>query len=933
MTAQRLQTALLAALVVRGAAAVHLTADGPVRAPTYITAMGNAGYRSDNPSVLVTGWNFCNEALAPSSFPTHPSPRWGDCPDATGAPRVSAADNALGPGDAFPLPGFNATTDVNAFAVEKELFLAARCDQPSGVPGAGSFAFHTIMLKSGNMDVAAGICPMTAAPGLGFNNLPMNQPLVALSPSTERAVPYGGRALVGGVAATYDVNASWSADEIAAVSTALQNYSDAWLAYRFAEVDGAPLPPRPDSVKPALLANKSFEAAVWWKNVSSGSTVFSLIQLCSRGAPWLMNYLKLMDARGFGGGYDFAGAGDLLGPVPSWDSRLTVTWSQLVPSNLYVPCHGGCWKFDGSPCDGDLDSDITRYICFLINGHGACGTHESNGGCPAFHVRSADGVRVYRNDTAFPFECYSQHCGPSKLGLGDCDPYSNPGPQELMMLYACSEWAEHGYPAAPPPGIVHGQRLDLAVGALGARVALVGAEPADVGAAVRAARGWAPLPAKADLPPLVREYPGWTRSWVGFDFGAEMGLGSGAPSTQETRYEWTGVDVSVLAATPAATLPSWSRVGAAVARAGLAAASLAFDDGASGADDGVPPLAAGTPLLAVGFDAAAGDTTTDFLRLWPNGSGWSVFASHTPQYAQSYDRFRFRFAGGRAFLGLSIPSDGALASVLRSGDAGSDGRFEGSWAFTGASFDFAVNAAGDMRLVVVGGDYAVPGGAPAPAPAAVLLTYNRSGWETYPASDSFGPATELPEPGAAVVDVAVAADAAGRDVLVAALSSAAAVQVVRTTLSAGADVAPLGAPLDGTDAAIAVGGGAVCVALYDAAAALRVKCVGEGAAAGGWLDMGNAGVVGDAAVPPAVALTPARLLVVAAGAGPRVAAALCQLPPGAAPGACVGGWRAAPLALPADAPVRGVELRAAPAGAVFASVLTDAEAHVFALSA
>jgi len=523
-------------------------------APAYITAMGNAGYASPHPSVLVTGWNFCNEALAPPAFPDRPSPRWADCPAASGAPRASPADNALGPGDAFPLPGFPAPADANGYAVEKELFLGARCAQPSGVRGAGNFSFHTIMLKSGNMDIAAGICPNTGAGAAArapyaarFNNLPMNQPLVALTPSAPRAVPYGGRALVGSVAATYDVDPAWTPAESAAVRAALAAYADAWLAYRFAEVDGAPLPPRPDTAKPALLVNRSFEAASWWRNVTSGSTVFSMLQLCSNHAPWLMNYLKLMDASGVGGGYDWAGAGDLLGPIPSWDSRLSVTWSQLVPSNLYVPCHGGCWKMDGSPCDGDLDSDVTRYVCFLINGRGACGSAANKGaGCPRFHVRSSDGARVPREDPSFPFHCYSQHCGPGGNGTNGCDPYSNPGPQELMMLYPCSEWAEHGYPAAPPPA-VGGSRLDLAVGALGARVALVGAEPADVGAAARAARGWAPLPARAALPPGQQDYPGWTRSWVGFDFGAEMGL-SGAVAQLETRYEWTEVDVRVRAA-------------------------------------------------------------------------------------------------------------------------------------------------------------------------------------------------------------------------------------------------------------------------------------------------------------------------------------------------------------------------------------------------
>ena len=104
------------------------------------------------------------------------------------------------------------------------------------------------------------------------------------------------------------------------------------------------------------------------------------------------------------------------------------------------------------------------------------------------------------------------------------------------MLTACSEWATHGYPASPSTG--QGVLLDLDVGGLGARLALVGAEPADVGPDVRAARGWAPLPPLDTLPP----YPGWTRSWVGFDFGTEQF------TPAANRYEFSELDVLVLAA-------------------------------------------------------------------------------------------------------------------------------------------------------------------------------------------------------------------------------------------------------------------------------------------------------------------------------------------------------------------------------------------------
>jgi len=519
----------------------------------YITAIGDPMLQANAPAVLLTSWNFCNEAKAPAAYRTHPSPRWADCASVADntTQLITAADNALGPGDAFPLPGFNDTTDANSYAVSKELFFSSLCSRPPAEAAASSAAganwsYHTVMWKTGNMDVAAGVCPETmhgdafvdsllSSPTAGFNNLPMNQPIVQMTPASVRSVPYGGTGFVGWASGTYDIPANYSDSQIEAMQAALHDYTAAWVAFRFAEVDGVtPLPPRPSV--PPLLSNRSYIATVWWKNVTSGSTVFTHMQKTSAASPWLMNYFKLMDASGLGSGYDWSEGGQVFGPVPAYSTKLRATYRELDAAKggfggLYLPCHGGCWKLDGSPCDGDLFTDITRYICFIgQSGDQGCKA-TSQGNCPPSHVLSGTHEKVFPNDTKrYPYECYSGHCPP-----GGCDPYSNPGPQELMMLLPCSEWAEHGYPSVE--GEYDGVPMVLDVGALGARVFLSGVEPADIGAAARTAKGWAPLPDLASLPP----YPGWTRSFNGFDFGEEQ------PMPGLVRYEFTEIDLLVRA--------------------------------------------------------------------------------------------------------------------------------------------------------------------------------------------------------------------------------------------------------------------------------------------------------------------------------------------------------------------------------------------------
>ena len=280
------------ALVLQGFSAAVVSAPNG----TWQSASGDPLLFLD-PAVMLTGWNFCNMAKAPPEYPEHPSPRWGDCIAADGAQQVSVADNGLGPGDAFPRPGFNATTDANEFAVEKGLYLGDVCSRPPAAAARSSAAgsnwsYHTVMWKSGNMDIAANICPETVSrPGDGigalFNNLAMNQPLVQLQQSSLKPVPYTNTSLgyVGWASGTYDVNPNWTAPEQEAVRAALAAYTQQWLDYRFSEL-GSALTVLPRPTPPPLLVNQSYIATLWWRNASSGSLVFTHMQQTSKAAPW-----------------------------------------------------------------------------------------------------------------------------------------------------------------------------------------------------------------------------------------------------------------------------------------------------------------------------------------------------------------------------------------------------------------------------------------------------------------------------------------------------------------------------------------------------------------------------------------------------------------------------------------------------------------------
>ena len=85
--------------------------------------------------------------------------------------------------------------------------------------------------------------------------------------------------------------------------------------------------------------------------------------------PYLMLYNRADSTRLGNGGYPWEGRGVLLEPAISpgfvMQIMINVTECDAPGAQFYMPEFGGCWKNDGRPCDGDLATDSTRYICFI----------------------------------------------------------------------------------------------------------------------------------------------------------------------------------------------------------------------------------------------------------------------------------------------------------------------------------------------------------------------------------------------------------------------------------------------------------------------------------------------------------------------------------------------------------------------------------------
>ncbi|KAL0328387.1 UNVERIFIED_CONTAM: hypothetical protein Scaly_2271300 [Sesamum calycinum] len=154
---------------------------------TTTSAVGDPGMRRDGLRVAIEAWNQCNEVG--EEAPNMGSPRKADCFDIINnstnpirlVHRVKEEDNELGILNASTKGP--TTIDTNQYAAWKEIYLGRKCQvQDNPKP----WQFWMIMIKSGNMDTLAAVCPRNgkkATPfppepgfpcfGLGCMNMPL----------------------------------------------------------------------------------------------------------------------------------------------------------------------------------------------------------------------------------------------------------------------------------------------------------------------------------------------------------------------------------------------------------------------------------------------------------------------------------------------------------------------------------------------------------------------------------------------------------------------------------------------------------------------------------------------------------------------------------------------------------------------------------------
>ncbi|KAJ6825690.1 uncharacterized protein M6B38_377045 [Iris pallida] len=423
----------------------------------YVSAVGDPGMRRDELRLALESWNFCNEVGREA--PSMGSPRVADCFDlkqiSPASPvadddecdegayevihRVTEHDNKLGVGD--PFPGAKNLDNVDLYAAEKEIYLGNKCEVKE--EDNSTWQYWMIMLKNGNMDTSASLCPRDGVPVGPFppeQRFPcfapgkcMNHPLV-LHNYTSFA---DDDLLRGSFFGTWDIDAD------------LAEGTD----------------------------NISYYSVTWEKELHEGGWEFHHVLKTSKKYPWLMLYLRSDATEGYSGGYHYPTRG-ITKNVPESPNfkvrvRLDIKKGGGPKSQFYLMDMGSCWKNNGDPCDGNVTSDVTRYSEMIINPETQawCKPDQLNN-CPPYHT-FANGTRVHRTDTSrYPYGAYHMYCCPGNAEhleepFNICDQYSNPQPQEILQIVPHPVWGEYGYPTKKGEGWVGDPRTwELDVGGM-----------------------------------------------------------------------------------------------------------------------------------------------------------------------------------------------------------------------------------------------------------------------------------------------------------------------------------------------------------------------------------------------------------------------------------------------------------------------------------
>ncbi|KAG8385393.1 hypothetical protein BUALT_Bualt03G0038400 [Buddleja alternifolia] len=470
----------------------------------YVSAVGDSGMRRDALRLAIESWNQCNEVG--EETPNMGSPRAADCFDIYKASpqqgqnecslcksmpyilvhRVIEKENRLGVGQPFEGISQEALTNVNLYAAEKEVYLGSKCqveDKPK------PWQFWMIMLKSGNMDTKAAICPnngQKASPFGPDTRFPcfgkgcMNQPLIYHNYTTLQGP--NQTMLKGSFYGSWDLDA--------------------------------------DLRKGMFGSNTSYYSVTWEKQLGKGSWIFHHVLKTSVKYPWLMLYLRSDATAGFSGGYHYPTRGMLKIIPESPDFKVRFTLNVIKgggpSSQFYLMDMGSCWKNNGQPCDGNETSDVTRYSEMILNPETPSWCHVDDFKlCPLYHT-FPNGTRVHRNDTArFPYEAYHLYCAPGNAEYVEepnvrCDPYSNPQPQEILQILPHPVWGDYGYPTRKGEGWIGDSRTwNLDVGRLSQSLYFY----QDPGS-VPASRKWTSI----DLGPEIYKAPNQVAEWTVTDF-------------------------------------------------------------------------------------------------------------------------------------------------------------------------------------------------------------------------------------------------------------------------------------------------------------------------------------------------------------------------------------------------------------------------------